>query len=404
MALICFAFAFGGFVSVKTKAYVSSVIVACLIGIGGFLTGVVPPELVATSGFAGMVATFVIPLCIIDVGSQLRIEQLKQEWKTVVMNLAATAGIIVFVGTIGTLIFGKQYALSSIPPLTGALVATTIVQQQAVQVGAATIAMFAFVVLILQSLAGLPMATVCLKRELKAMKKNGVLADYIAKSNAATNLAAVGAETLAIPQEEKFLIPPLPKSWQSDAMILFKMAFLGFVANFVAGLTVIPNSNPTNYILNPNLAYLFFAIAAANLGLIERNPLTKSCSRGIIFLALLSLLIHTFATVSGKDIAEQFLPSVGVILIGAVGIVTFCWVASKILKASPWIAIAVGFTCYLGYPGSQIVVEESVRSSGLTEEEQKAANSILVPRMVLGYFVASITSVIVAGIIAPLIF
>jgi hypothetical protein len=188
------------------------------------------------------------------------------------------------------------------------------------------------------------------------------------------------------------------------AMILFKMAMLGVIANAVAQLTEIPGSSPTNYILNPNVAYVIFAIAAANIGLLERSPLEACSSRGIVYLALLSLLLNSFASVSGADILAQLVPSVGTILIGAAGIIVFGFIAGKLFRASPWISIAIGFTCYLGYPGSQIVVEETVRGSDLAADEQKAANDILIPRMVIGYFVASITSVIIAGIIAPLIF
>lgn len=398
VACIAFAFALGNYVANKTKGIISTLIVGCVLFIVGFLTGIIPTNVVVLSGFAGMLGTFVIPFCIIDVGSKLHYQQLKKEWKTVLMSLSGTIGIILTVGTLGWLIFGKQYALAAIPPLSGALLATTIVQQQAMQAGVPTIAVFTTIVLVSQFFCGLPLASLMLKRELKVLKSSGALLSY-------AEIGATVAQPLGeVEKPTKMLIPPLPAIWQSDFMILFKMAIIGAIALAVAQLTVIPGSNPTNYILNPFLSYMLFAMLAANIGLLERSPLDVSKSRGIVYLALFSVLLHTLSSISGADIAAQFIPTIGTILIGAMGILIACWLISKLIKTTPWIAIAVGFTCFLGYPGSQIVVEEAVRGSDLTAEEQKAASDILIPRMVLGYFVAAITSVIIAGIVAPLIF
>ena len=67
--------------------------------------------------------------------------------------------------------------------------------------------------------------------------------------------------------------------------------------------------------------------------------------------------------------------------------------------------MGISMCCYIGYPGSQIVAEEVIRgTTELTEEESKVCTQLIVPRMVLGYFVAAITSIIAASVAVGFMF
>ena len=58
-----------------------------------------------------------------------------------------------------------------------------------------------------------------------------------------------------------------------------------------------------------------------------------------------------------------------------------------------------------GYPGTQIITEEVVKSMDGTAEEKAAAEAYILPKMLVGGFVTvTIASVVLAGIIAPMIF
>ena len=93
------------------------------------------------------------------------------------------------------------------------------------------------------------------------------------------------------------------------------------------------------------------------------------------------------------------------IKMAAVGMLVFSGILAKIVKINPWLARGISMCCYIGYPGSQIVAEEVIRgTTDLTEEESKACTQMIVPRMVLGYFVAAITSILAASVAVGFMF
>ena len=386
LAVIAFLFAFGNFISNKTKAYISSLIPAVIIFIVLMYSGIIPADICTTSGLTGMMNAFVIPLCVVDVGTKLSIKKILPEWKSFATVLAASIGIIIVCFTIGILILGRQRSIAAIPPLTGALLATTVVQQAAAEAGNNAIGVFAMIVLVLQTILSLPVATFALKMYFKDIRKKGIIDN--------------NAPILADEKEEKYILPRIPKSWDSSYMIIFKMAIVAYIGAVVGnGLAA-----PTKNILSPTLMYVLFGLIASEIGFLERGPLEKSNSVGIIYLALFSVLMSTFSSVTLETLVSQIVPALIVIFIGLIGIAVLSAAAGKLFKVSPWLSIAIGTCCYLGYPGSQIVVEETVRGSDLTDEEKSKITKTVLPKMIIGYLSAAIISIVCAGIFTPIIF
>ena len=386
LAVIAFLFAFGNFISNKTKAYISSLRPAVIIFIVLMYSGIIPADICTTSGLTGMLNAFVIPLCVVDVGTKLSIKKILPEWKSFATVLAASIGIIIVCFTIGILILGRQRSIAAIPPLTGALLATTVVQQAAAEAGNNAIGVFAMIVLVLQTILSLPVATFALKMYFKDIRKKGIIDN--------------NAPILADEKEEKYILPRIPKSWDSSYMIIFKMAIVAYIGAVVGnGLAA-----PTKNILSPTLMYVLFGLIASEIGFLERGPLEKSNSVGIIYLALFSVLMSTFSSVTLETLVSQIVPALIVIFIGLIGIAVLSAAAGKLFKVSPWLSIAIGTCCYLGYPGSQIVVEETVRGSDLTDDEKSKVTKTVLPKMIIGYLSAAIISIVCAGIFTPIIF
>lgn len=387
LAFIALLFAFGNFISNKTKAYISSLIPAVIIFLILMYAGIIPPDLCSTAGLTGMLGAFVIPLCIVDVGTKLSVKKILPEWKVFVTVLAASIGIIIVCLTIGSAVLGYQRGIAAIPPLTGALPATTVVQQAAEEAGENSIGVFAMIVLVLQTILALPVATVALKMHFKELKKTGMIIENDLP-NEITD------------KKSKTLFPPLPKSWNGNYMIIFKTAFVAWLGLIVGNALAAPTGN----IVSPTLMYVLFGVIAAEIGFLDRNPLEASNSIGIIYLGLFSVLLSTFSSVTLETLLSQIAPALIVILIGLVGIAVLSALAGKVLKVSPWLSVAVGTCCYLGYPGSQIVLEETVRGSEFADEQKKVLINKLLPKMTIGYLSSSIISITCAGIFAPMIF
>lgn len=126
-----------------------------------------------------MLGAFVIPLCVVDVGTKLSIKKIIPEWKVFVTVLAASIGIIIVCFTLGNAILGRERSIAAISPLTGALLATTVVQQAAAEAGQNSVGVFVMIVLVIQTILALPVATVALKMHFKESRKKGVLLEKI---------------------------------------------------------------------------------------------------------------------------------------------------------------------------------------------------------------------------------
>ena len=103
-----------------------------------------------------------VMMMVVHLGTMLDIQELIDQWKTVVVTLAGMLGILVVILTVGTVILGKETAAVAAPPLTGGFVAAMMMQSVAPTEHLAILAMAVYV---LQGFVGYPLTSICLKKE-----------------------------------------------------------------------------------------------------------------------------------------------------------------------------------------------------------------------------------------------
>ena len=118
----------GDMVSVPTKAWYSVRFRLCR-PIFTRLLDVLPAHIVAVAGVPPAVASLMIYLLITNMGTLFSIQQLKEQWKTVLISMSGIFGIVVVLFTIGTLIFDFQTVVVAIPPLVGGIVSALIMSE-----------------------------------------------------------------------------------------------------------------------------------------------------------------------------------------------------------------------------------------------------------------------------------
>ena len=154
-AVVAIVFALGDLVARKTKGIISAFIVAIVLFVlfGGVLK-VLPADLMDTSGLNAIIPTFGMGLILTNLGSTLDLNELKKEWRTILVALAAVIGILVLGFTLGQLIFGRELALSALPPVSGGVVATIITSDAATAAGRPDVASYVAAVNALQVIIG----------------------------------------------------------------------------------------------------------------------------------------------------------------------------------------------------------------------------------------------------------
>lgn len=384
---------FGDTIAYKTKAIVSAVIIGCLGYLVGYLTGFIPTNSIDSTGLTTMMSAFGIAMMITNLGTMINLTELIREWKTVLVACAGLVGIAVMAFTVGTLLFGREYALTAAPPISGGIIATILTSDAANAAGKPDLAAFATLVCSLQMFFGLPIASKCLKMEAQRLIKNGI-----------------GAKSEAGQTEGKKewkpnlrIIRSMPSWSHTPGIILFKLSFVACVAVWISNLTLLPgHSQP---ILNASIAYLIFGVLFTEFGFLDKDSLQKANAFGILMLGTLAILPGNFKSITVASLVQMIVPLVGMLAICVLGIAVFSVVAGKLLHYSIPVSIAIGITALFGYPCTQIVTDEVVSSLDLNDEQKAAVSAELMPKMLVGGFTTvSIASVVFAGIIVPMIF
>src|SRR4051794_37583231 len=171
------------FVAKKTKSILSSLFVASIIFLVGFLTNVFPDDLLASSSLLAL-AGVVVGLIIVHLGTMISLDDFKKQWRTLVVGFAAVIGIGVALLLAGLAVGGGvkpggydeiaaqplDFVIAGTGALSGGTISVLMVQEAALGVGLATIAVFPILIAALQGLIGFPLTSVILRNEAQRLK------------------------------------------------------------------------------------------------------------------------------------------------------------------------------------------------------------------------------------------
>ena len=79
------------FVAKKTKSLLSSLFVASIIFLIGFLTGIFPEDLLSSSSLLGL-AGVVVGFIIVHLGTMISLDDFKKQWRTLLGGIATVIG------------------------------------------------------------------------------------------------------------------------------------------------------------------------------------------------------------------------------------------------------------------------------------------------------------------------
>ncbi|PLT31638.1 hypothetical protein [Peribacillus deserti] len=387
LALICVIaiLLIGDFVAVRTKAWIPSMFVSGILFLIGYWT-FFPKEIIATAGIPTVVAVMMMYLLITNMGTLLSLQELKNQWKTIVIALSGILGIVAALMSIGTLIFGFKTMVVAIPPLVGGVVSALIMSEGAKEAGLASLSVFAIVIYVMQGFAGYPLTALVLKKEgrrlLKEYREGGL------RTAEAEIASTVETETLG-PK----LFKHLPEKYNTDFFKFFRLALVGFAAYQVSTWLAPVVS------ISPFVLCLLFGVIATSAGFLEKQVLQKANGFGMAILVLMLFIFDGLKQATPAMLLDILFPLIGTIVLGVIGMYIFSLIAGKILKVSKEMAFAVSLTALYGFPADYIITNEVIKSLTEDEKEREALLSRMLPPMLVGGFITvTIVSVILAGI------
>ncbi|VTN10846.1 Uncharacterised protein [Raoultella terrigena] len=281
LLIILFILYTGDVISTRTKAWVPSVFVCAALFLGGYWT-FFPADIISRAGITAPVAIMLMYLLITNMGTLLSLKELMRQWKTVVVALAGIAGITVAIFAVSLLLFDRNTALVTIPPLVGGIVSSLIMSQGASNAGLVDLSVLAILIYVMQGFAGYPLTAIMLQREGKALLTRYRSGEHHPDSaeDERTHLAC-GEEMM--PR----LFSRIPTSYNSTYFKFLRLAIVGCLAWFVSEL-----AKPIVSI-SPFVLCLFFGVVFTSLGFLEKHTLQKANGFGFAVMALMLFIFDT---------------------------------------------------------------------------------------------------------------
>jgi hypothetical protein len=396
LTIMLLVFALGEVVAEKTKAMLSATLVIAFALLMGFWFKLpsgaffFPHELFNISTI-GPTAGVLIGILITSLGTLMNVEELKRQWKTVLVGaisvVIATGAILV----VGPFVFGRDLAFAGAPIFAGANVATLIMlnavkekitDPEIIQ----SLSSFILLVLVFQNFVGIPISSFLLRKEARRFVKDRDSVALYLKDETQGQSASIKRKLLQFPD-----------SFNKPIITLAKLAVVTCIAQYLAGLT----QGTVHFFVVCLLAGIFFT----ELGFLEKQALSKSGSGTLIMFATTMVIFANLTQTTPQLLLSLIFPLVACLAIGALATIVFGAIIGKALGMSPLLAIPIGLTCTFGFPTTLFISQEVAAAIGSTPEEKKAIENYILPKMITGGFVTvTITSVLVAGFVGNNLF
>lgn len=379
-AVILAIMAVADIIATATKAMIPSMFSISVICIVLFWSGLLPPNVLELAGISTTLVYVIYYLQLPHMGALMSMREMAVQWKTIVICLAGLVGMCVLNVTVGALLLGKLVVLAGTPPLSGGIVAYMIVSEKATAMGRTDLATMALAVFVLQSFVGYPLTSFFLKKE----------ANYLLKGY---REGVVEGEKEAIKSDKKPLFPQLPEKYITTNTVLFKVAVAGVIGILI---TIVTREFLSRYVI-----LLITGVILSEIGFLDRSPLIKSQVFGFSMVVIIGYVVVAGIGGTTPDVVlSSLVPTIGVIVIGTIGLGIGAMIAGKLLGFRKEMAISVALTALYGYPGTYILSQESVKAVTGDEKEKAYLTSRIEPKMIVGGFTTvTFASVFVASIL-----
>lgn len=167
IAFVIFAamLAVSDILAVRTKALLDSMLTFSVILCIAFWLGM-PYSVVEDSQFMNL-AYVALALMLTNMGSTITLEQFSREWKTACIGFIQVVFICAIVYFVGSIFMDRIYAYAGAPVVAGGMVAYLVMMEPLQNAGLQTAASFCLLLMIAQSLIGIPITSILIKKDAK---------------------------------------------------------------------------------------------------------------------------------------------------------------------------------------------------------------------------------------------
>ncbi|MDR3231535.1 MAG: hypothetical protein LBT65_08840 [Synergistaceae bacterium] len=375
-------FAIGDVLAVATKARLSSVFVALMLFLVGFLTGVIPVDVIEKARLTEL-ASWASVYVVFHMGTTINMGELIREWKTVLMSIFAMIVAVVSILLVIPLI-GKDAAIVSIPVVNGGIIATQIMVNAATQKGMALAAALGAIVYAIQKFVGTPPASFFGLKEAEL-----VLADYRAKK--AEGLTTGSVQTKHEEEQKKTIYQALGlDKYYTHFTCLGVTGFFGWLAFWLQAKTTV----------NYSIWALLLGAVTSQINIVPPKILDKGRGVGLLNMAIFAGIIPSLGKINVGDLTTLAFQTIVVFAAVLIGTYIFIYMLPtwKFI-GSRNLSVGIAMAQLLGFPSTYLIANEIATAVAENDEEREVVLKRIMPAYVVAGL-ASVTtlSIVIAGV------
>lgn len=317
----------------KTKAVSSTVLGIAMLLLVGFWTDI-PPETIFSDCDANKFSSVTAGVLITSLGTTIDFEELKRQWKVVLVSLIEVLGVAVgFIAT-GCLFGTREAAIAGTPvPTEGS--ATTLIMTVALKDHSMELASTFYIVLyVTQKFISVPVASHFLRIETQNLRR-------ITKNIQLYGNRAGGEEKVLELQNGKKLLN-LPRSSTKPSISSVKLATSIMISYHLAETT-----GDTVYYF---IMCLMIGVLLSSLGFLDKFILQKMQASGVITFLVIITISSSLTSTTSVQMLEVLESLVILSLSGVSGVAAVGMAGARIFRAGMGLAISLGISYTFGFP------------------------------------------------------
>lgn len=353
-------------ISIKSRNRLSLPFMVGFIFIIGYAVGLFPQQMVEMSKMKD-VGFISINLLIVHTGTMFDIKMLKKQWKAVVICIISMAFMTVIVGFILAPVIGRELALFSPGPIVGNG-ASNAIASVLLRGSYPQLVFYPWLLFMLQHFFGIPLGVWAIRKESTIILekfRNNQHWMCSAKQNNHIPLSPL-------------LCDKIPNKYKTTAYYLVTLMSIAVLNKWINEKYL------ADFGIHFTVTAMIFGIILGNFGIIDKNPLSKSDSMGLLMLGLMALMANTLA----------FTPIIGIINLIAPALISFA-VATVILIGigilvgkrfgyTPYRSMVTTLNCMVGFPINVMLLDEVIEKVANDEREKGVLKADLMPSIAVG--------------------
>ena len=367
--VLLFLLVVGEFLSKYMKVGLPAVFLSGLIFIGGVWSGLLPANLVESSGLAALVS-FAIMMIIANMGASMSARELLDNWRVVLFTAVVFLGQVALLFLVIGSLFGVNMAVGALP---GGSMTALIVQERARSLGYDQIVVLSVLIFSCQGMVACPLVSLLLKKEVARGEAAGLSTLPVKPSIPRPAKAGKSPSGLSAALRR---YKDRPAGEESQYWALFRLCVAAWLASRLEMLTGV-----SRYAL-----CLLTGILLGELGFLRKDEMDRTKSQGFFFLMMMAMILNGFAAATPEMFAQ---------MVGMLACVLLCEIGSILLLSSllgrffgfsQTFSMALGMNVMVGFPVNMMLSEEVIHRLVKDEEERTRLMTQVGMKMVISGF------------------